>query len=231
MKNINVYYGKLQVLWDMSFKVEEGEIVSLVGSNGSGKTTTLRTISGLLHPPTGTIEFLGERIDRLPSQKIVAKGVAHVPEGRGIFSHLTVTENLKIGAYTSNAWKKKEETVKFVHELFPILEERKNQIAGTLSGGEGQMLAIARALMSKPKLLMLDEPSLGLAPKIVMQIFDLLKKVSKEGITILLVEQNVWQALELANRSYVLETGRVTLEGTGKELLENDQVKKAYLGL
>jgi len=231
VKNINVYYGKLQVLWDMSFKVEEGEIVSLVGSNGSGKTTTLRTISGLLHPPTGTIEFLGERIDRLPSQKIVAKGVAHVPEGRGIFSHLTVTENLKIGAYTSNAWKKKEETVKFVHELFPILEERKNQIAGTLSGGEGQMLAIARALMSKPKLLMLDEPSLGLAPKIVMQIFDLLKKVSKEGITILLVEQNVWQALELANRSYVLETGRVTLEGTGKELLENDQVKKAYLGL
>lgn len=231
MKNINVYYGKLQVLWDVSFKVEEGEIVSLVGSNGAGKTTTLRTISGLLHPPTGTIEFLGERIDRLPSHKIVAKGVAHVPEGRGIFSHLTVTENLKIGAYTSNAWKKKEETVKFVHELFPILEERKNQIAGTLSGGERQMLAIARALMSKPKLLMLDEPSLGLAPKIVMQIFDLLKKVSKEGITILLVEQNVWQALELANRSYVLETGRVTLEGTGKGLLENDQVKKAYLGL
>jgi branched-chain amino acid transport system ATP-binding protein len=231
VKNINVYYGKLQVLWDVSFKVEEGEIVSLVGSNGAGKTTTLRTISGLLHPPTGTIEFLGERIDRLPSHKIVAKGVAHVPEGRGIFSHLTVTENLKIGAYTSNAWKKKEETVKFVHELFPILEERKNQIAGTLSGGERQMLAIARALMSKPKLLMLDEPSLGLAPKIVMQIFDLLKKVSKEGITILLVEQNVWQALELANRSYVLETGRVTLEGTGKGLLENDQVKKAYLGL
>ena len=229
--NINVFYAKVQALWDVSFKVDKGEMVTIVGANGAGKTTILKTISGLLHPSSGAIKFLGERIDRLPAHKIVEKGISHIPEGRGIFSSLTVLENLKMGAFATKAWKERDETLKSVYELFPILSERKDQIAGTLSGGEQQMLAIARGLMSKPKLIMLDEPSLGLAPKLVMKSFELIKEINEEGVTILLVEQNVQQALELAERGYVLETGKISIEGKGKELLGNELVKKAYLGL
>ena len=229
--NINVFYAKVQALWDVSFKVDKGEMVTIVGANGAGKTTILKTISGLLHPSSGAIKFLGERIDRLPAHKIVEKGISHIPEGRGIFSSLTVLENLKMGAYATKAWKERDATLKSVYELFPILSERRDQIAGTLSGGEQQMLAIARGLMSKPKLIMLDEPSLGLAPKLVMKSFELIKEINEEGVTILLVEQNVQQALELAERGYVLETGKISIEGKGKELLGNELVKKAYLGL
>jgi len=231
VNGINVFYVKVQALWDVSFKVEEGEIVAVVGANGAGKTTLLKTLSGLVRPSSGTIKFLGKRIDQLPAHKIVEDGISHIPEGRGIFSSLTVFENLKMGAYTAKAWKERDETLKLVYELFPILSERRNQTAGTLSGGEQQMLAIARGLMSKPKMIMLDEPSLGLAPKIVMQIFELIEEINKGGVTILLVEQNVQQALELAERGYVLETGKICTEGKGKELLRNELVKKAYLGL
>lgn len=231
VNGINVFYAKVQALWDVSFKVDEGEMVTIVGANGAGKTTILKTISGLLHPSSGAMKFLGKRIDKLPSHKIVEEGISHIPEGRGIFSILTVLENLKMGAYTAKAWKERDRTLKSVYKLFPILSERKNQIAGTLSGGEQQMLAIARGLMSKPKLIMLDEPSLGLAPKLVMKTFELIKEINDEGVTILLVEQNVQQALELAERGYVLETGKISLEGKGKELLGNELVKKAYLGL
>lgn len=231
VNGINVFYVKVQALWDVSFKVEEGEIVAVVGANGAGKTTLLKTLSGLVRPSSGTIKFLGKRIDQLPAHKIVEDGISHIPEGRGIFSSLTVFENLKMGAYTAKAWKERDETLKLVYELFPILSERRNQTAGTLSGGEQQMLAIARGLMSKPKMIMLDEPSLGLAPKIVMKIFELIEEINKGGVTILLVEQNVQQALELAERGYVLETGKICTEGKGKELLRNELVKKAYLGL
>ena len=216
VENVNAYYGDVQVLWNVSFEVGEGGVTVIVGSNGAGKTTTLRTVAGLMRPR---------------SHEIVRRGISLIPEGRMLFTRLTVLENLRLGAITPEAKKVREETLKWVYELFPILEERKEQTAGTLSGGEQQMLAIARGLMSRPKLLMLDEPSLGLAPKLVMKIFDLLKEINKQGVTILLVEQNVWHALELADKGYVLETGKIVLEGTGRDLLQNQLVRKAYLGM
>jgi branched-chain amino acid transport system ATP-binding protein len=231
VNNINVFYEDLQALWDVSFKVKKGEVVVIAGSNGAGKTTILKTISGLLHPKSGMINFFGKRIEKKPPHKIVNLGIAQIPEGRHLFPYMTVLENLEIGAYTSRAREKKDETMEWVYQLFPILKERKSQLAGTLSGGERQMLAVGRGLMSRPKLLMLDEPSLGLAPKLVLQVFDIVKKVNEEGVTILLVEQNVRHALEIANRAYVLETGKITLEGMGKELLSSDYVKRAFLGL
>lgn len=228
---INVFYGDVQVLWEVSFEVDEGEIMVIVGSNGAGKTTTLKTTSGLLHPASGTIRFLGEKIDRVSPHRVVEMGIAHIPEGRRLFPYMTTLENLEMGAYTSRARGKRKENLEWVFELFPILRERKDQLAGTLSGGEQQMLAIGRGLMSGPRLLMLDEPSLGLAPMLVLEVFETVKRINEQGVTIILVEQNVHHALELADRAYVLENGRITLEGTGKELLENDYVKEAYLGL
>jgi branched-chain amino acid transport system ATP-binding protein len=230
VSRISVFYGDLQALWNVSLRIDKGGLVAVIGANGAGKTTLLKTISGLLHPRSGTIHFLGKRIDKLTSDKIVKMGVAHVPEGRRLFPYLTVYENLLMGAYASrDAWRRRFDTLEWIYELFPILEERREQLAGTLSGGEAQMLAIARGLMARPKLLMLDEPSLGLAPKLVLKLFDIIKKIHDEGVTILLVEQNIYNALKLADRGYVLVEGRVVLEGAGKELLADEQVKKAYL--
>lgn len=231
VSKINVFYGDLQALWNVSFEVKEREKVVIVGTNGAGKTTTLKTISGLLRPKSGYIEFLGERIDRLPPYKIVELGLVQVPEGRRLFPELTVLENLELGAYVKKAREKKDDTLEWVFSIFPILKERKRQIAGTMSGGERQMLAIARGLMSRPKLLMLDEPSLGLAPKLVLKTFEIIEKISEEGVTILLVEQNVRHALEMADKAYVLETGRITLSGSAEKLMENEYVRKAYLGI
>lgn len=231
VKNINVSYGLVRVLWDVSFRVEEGEIVATVGSNGAGKTTTLRTISGLLRPSAGSIEFNGGRLDRVRSHSIVEKGIAHVPEGRRLFPFSTVLANLEIGAYTRGAREKIDESLEFVFELFPVLKERRKQLAGTLSGGEQQMLAVARGLMSRPRLLMLDEPSLGLAPILVGKVFEVLRELNDRGVTILLVEQKVSSALGLCDRGYVLENGRIVLEGSGQELLNNPHVKEAYLGV
>jgi len=229
--NIDVYYGELQALWGVSLHIDEGEFISLVGSNGAGKTTTLRTISGLLTPRRGKIIFAGKDVTGWPPHRIAQEGLAHIPEGRQLFPRLTVLENLKMGAYTPRARERFDETLEFVFTLFPRLKERRDQIAGTMSGGERQMLAIARGLMLRPKLLMLDEPSLGLAPKLVQRVMDTLRRLHEEGLTILLVEQNVRYALELADRGYVLETGRVVMEGGGRELLEDPRIKKAYLGL
>ncbi|MFQ6123823.1 MAG: ABC transporter ATP-binding protein [Candidatus Heimdallarchaeota archaeon] len=229
--DIDVYYGDLQALWAITFNVEKGETVVIVGPNGAGKSTTLRTISGLLRPARGQIQFLGESIHTLPPHHIVERGIAHIPEGRRLFPNLSVLDNLKIGAYTKKAWAQKEDTMEWIFQLFEILKVRRYQMAGTLSGGEQQMLAIGRGLMSRPKLLMLDEPSLGLAPKLVLSTFKLIKEINEEGVTVLLVEQNVQQALEFADRGYVLETGRIALKGEGKDLLEEDHVKIAYLGL
>ena len=226
--NINVYYGSIHAIKDISFEVEQGEIVTLIGANGAGKSTTLQTVSGLLRSKTGSITFLGERIDNVPAHKLVAKGLAQVPEGRRIFLQMSVMENLQMGAYTSKGDTKDD--LENVFERFPRLKERKNQIAGTLSGGEQQMLAMGRALMSRPKLMMLDEQSMGLAPILVEQIFDIIKELHKAGTTILLVEQNAEMALQVANRAYVLESGRITLTGTGAELAASDRIKKAYLG-
>ena len=226
--NINVYYGSIHAIKDISFEVEQGEIVTLIGANGAGKSTTLQTVSGLLRSKTGSITFLGERIDNVPAHKLVAKGLAQVPEGRRIFLQMSVMENLQMGAYTSKGDTKDD--LENVFGRFPRLKERKNQIAGTLSGGEQQMLAMGRALMSRPKLMMLDEPSMGLAPILVEQIFDIIKELHKAGTTILLVEQNAEMALQVANRAYVLESGRITLTGTGAELAASDRIKKAYLG-
>jgi len=231
LNGVNTYYGDLQALYNVSFKVEEGKIVSIVGSNGAGKSTTLNTISGVFHPSSGTIEFREKKIENFPSHRIVEMGLVQIPEARRLFPYMTVLENLELGAYTRGARRKKEETLKMVFDLFPILEERENQLAGTLSGGEQQMLAIARGMMTRPKLLMLDEPSLGLAPKLVKQVFEVIKRINKEGITVLLVEQNVFHSLSIADTGYVLENGRVVLEGKGEELLNNKQVKKAYLGI
>ena len=230
VNNIDVFYGDAQALRDLSLYVNEGEVVTIVGSNGAGKTTTLKAISGLLHPKKGAIKFLGERIDHLPPYKIVANGISHVPEGRGLFSQMTVLENLKMGAYNTKAWKKKDETINWIDRLFPILEERKSQLAGTLSGGEQQMLAIGRGLMSLPRILLLDEPSLGLAPILVLKIFETIEQLNREEVTILLVEQNAHRALDIARRGYVMETGTITLSGERDELLDNEFVKKAYLG-
>ena len=229
VENINVYYGAIHAIKGVSFHVDEGEIVTLIGANGAGKSTTLQTISGLLRSRTGSIEFCGENISRLPPHKIVEKGLAQVPEGRRIFLQMSVQENLDMGAYTQSGAGVGED-IERVFEQFPRLKERRRQIAGTLSGGEQQMLAIGRALMSRPKLLMLDEPSMGLAPILVEQIFEIIQSLHKSGTTILLVEQNAQMALSIADRAYVMETGAISLSGTGRELAESDQVKKAYLG-
>ena len=227
--NINVYYGAIHAIKGISFEVNEGEIVTLIGANGAGKSTTLQTVSGLLRSRTGSIEFNGENISHVPAHKLVYKGLAQVPEGRRIFLQMSVEENLEMGAFTQkNAGI--DADLEAVYEQFPRLRERKKQIAGTLSGGEQQMLAMGRALMSHPKLLMLDEPSMGLAPILVEQIFDIIRQLHKNGTTILLVEQNAQMALSVADRAYVLETGKITLSGTGKELAESDEVRKAYLG-
>ncbi len=229
VENINVYYGAIHAIKGVSFHVDEGEIVTLIGANGAGKSTTLQTISGLLRSRTGSIEFCGENISKLPPHKIVEKGLAQVPEGRRIFLQMSVQENLDMGAYTQSG-AGVGENIERVFEQFPRLKERRRQIAGTLSGGEQQMLAIGRALMSRPKLLMLDEPSMGLAPILVEQIFEIIQSLHKSGTTILLVEQNAQMALSIADRAYVMETGTISLSGTGRELAESDQVKKAYLG-
>ena len=227
--NINVYYGAIHAIKGISFEVNEGEIVTLIGANGAGKSTTLQTVSGLLRSRTGSIEFNGENISHVPAHKLVYKGLAQVPEGRRIFLQMSVEENLEMGAFTQkNAGI--DADLESVYEQFPRLRERKKQIAGTLSGGEQQMLAMGRAMMSEPKLLMLDEPSMGLAPILVEQIFDIIRELHKSGATILLVEQNAQMALSVADRAYVLETGKITLSGTGKELAESDEVRKAYLG-
>ncbi len=226
--NINVYYGNIHAIKDVSFEVHDGEIVALIGANGAGKSTSLKTVSGLLSSRTGSISFLGSPIDRVPAHKRVAMGLSQVPEGRRIFLQMTVLENLQMGAFTSKADTKAD--LEKVFEQFPRLLERKSQIAGTLSGGEQQMLAMGRALMSRPKLLMLDEPSMGLAPILVEQIFEIIKSLHKAGTTILLVEQNAEMALKIADRAYVLESGRITVSGTGKELAASDRIKKAYLG-
>jgi len=231
VEGIDVFYGAFQALWGVSFEVQGGELVAIVGSNGAGKTTILKTISGLLHARAGKITFLGESIGDLPPHRIVELGIAHIPEGRELFSALTVMENLRMGSYLPKAKKARQESLDWVFSLFPVLEERKDQLAGTLSGGEQQMLAIARGLMSKPELLLLDEPSLGLAPKIVLTVFEIIKKLNQEGLTILVVEQHIQHILGIAHRAYLLETGRIALTGSGKDLLGNDYVREAYLGL
>jgi len=229
--DIQVCYDEVPAIHHVSFHINQGEVVSIIGANGAGKSTLLKTISGLLSPSRGTIEFLGRRIDHLPPHQIASLGLAHVPEGRRLFQHLTVLANLRLGAYTNKSQEMREKTLDQIFELFPVLKARLTQKAGTLSGGEQQMLAIARGLMSRPSLLMLDEPSLGLMPKLVTLVFDTIKRINAEGTTILLVEQNVREALELADRAYILQTGNITLEGTGTELLETDLVRKAYLGI
>ena len=228
VEDINVYYGSIHAVKGVSFQVNQGEIVTLIGANGAGKSTTLNTISGLLHSKTGSITFMGEALNKYPCHKIVSKGLAMVPEGRRIFLQMTVEENLEMGAFTRSGTA--AEDMEQVYTLFPRLKERRRQIAGTLSGGEQQMLAMGRALMSHPTLLMLDEPSMGLAPILVEQIFDIIKDLHKAGTTILLVEQNAQAALSVADRGYVLETGRIVTSGTGHELLESPAIKKAYLG-
>ena len=226
--NINVYYGRIHAIKDVSLEVHEGEIVSLIGANGAGKSTILKTISGLLRSKTGSIEFLGQNIGSVAPHKLVSHGMAHVPEGRRVFLQMTVQENLEMGAFIGNGDLEKD--LEDVYTRFPRLRERKNQIAGTLSGGEQQMLAMGRAMMSHPKLLILDEPSMGLAPILVQQVFDIIKELHEAGTTILLVEQNAEMALSIADRAYVLENGRVVLTGSGSELAESDAIKKAYLG-
>jgi len=231
LRNLEVFYGDAQVLWDVSIEVREGEIVTLLGSNGAGKSTTLKTISGLLHPRRGEIRLGEIRIDKVEPSDIIRYGISHVPEARRLFPNMTVVENLIVGAYNTQAWQYRQETIRTVYEIFPVLEERKDQLAGTLSGGEQQMLAIGRGLMSKPSLLMLDEPSLGLAPKVVEMIFQVLVDINRKNTTILLVEQNAQMALQVAHRGYVMETGKMSLEGKAEDLAQNDQIKKAYLGL
>lgn len=227
--NINVWYGAIHAIKNVSFEVNDGEIVALIGANGAGKSTTLKTLSGLLRSRAGSIKFMDEDIMHMPAEKIVRKGLVHVPEGRRIFQEMTVEENLDMGAYTQPR-ESIAENLERVYEYFPRLAERRRQVAGTLSGGEQQMLAMGRALMSRPKLMMLDEPSMGLAPILVDQIFDIVKELNQSGVTILLVEQNAQMALSIANRGYVLETGRIVLSSDADELLHNDAVKKAYLG-
>ncbi len=229
VQDINVYYGSIHAIKDVSFEVNQGEVVTLIGANGAGKSTILQTVSGLLRSKTGSIEFLGENLANVPAHKIVSRGLAHVPEGRRVFLQMTVEENLEMGAFTRPN-SEIDPGIEDVYERFPRLKERRKQIAGTLSGGEQQMLAMGRALMSKPQLLMLDEPSMGLAPLLVEQIFDIIRELHKAGTTILLVEQNAQMALSVADRGYVLETGKIVTTGTGAALLNDDAVKKAYLG-
>jgi branched-chain amino acid transport system ATP-binding protein len=229
--NVDTLYGKVQALWDVCLEVNEAEIVALVGSNGAGKTTLVNTISGLLRPASGEVMFLGQRIDDLPSHAIVELGISHVPQGGRVFPDMTVRENLEMGAYPLRAWQQKEGTFEQVYQVFPILKERERQLARTLSGGEHQMLAIGRALMSKPRLCLFDEPSYGLAPLLVGEMFRIIQKLRDQGITIFLIEQNVRHTLEIADRAYVLENGHVSLQGDCTELLQSDHVRKAYLGL
>lgn len=230
VENLSVHYGMIQAVRDVSFEVNEGEVVSLIGANGAGKTTILRTLSGLVRPSAGKIQFLGKEIQKLPAQKIVAGGVSQVPEGRHVFPGLTVMENLEMGAFLKKNREENQANLKKVFSRFPRLEERKNQDAATLSGGEQQMLAMGRALMSTPKLLLLDEPSMGLAPIFIQEIFDIIQDIQKQGTTVLLIEQNANKALAISDRGYVLETGKIVLSGTGKELAASDEVRKAYLG-
>jgi len=228
---LNFSYGDMQVLWDVDLQVNKGEIVTVVGANGAGKSTTLMNISRLVKPGSGTITFNGENLHGLESHQVVERGIVQVPEGRKIFPEMTVLENLRMGSYITAARKDREINVERVFSMFPRLKEREKQLGGTMSGGEQQMLAIGRGLMANPKLLLLDEPSLGLSPLFVKIIFEIIQEINKQGVTILLVEQNVFQSLKIANRAYVLETGRVVLSGTGSELLSNDHVKKAFLGM
>ena len=230
VENLSVHYGMIQAVRDVSFEVNEGEVVSLIGANGAGKTTILSTLSGLVRPSAGKIQFLGKEIQKLPAQKIVAGGLSQVPEGRHVFPGLTVMENLEMGAFLKKNREENQANLKKVFSRFPRLEERKNQDAATLSGGEQQMLAMGRALMSTPKLLLLDEPSMGLAPIFIQEIFDIIQDIQKQGTTVLLIEQNANKALAISDRGYVLETGKIVLSGTGKELAASDEVRKAYLG-
>ena len=230
VENLSVHYGMIQAVRDVSFEVNEGEVVSLIGANGAGKTTILRTLSGLIRPSAGKIQFLGKEIQKMPAQKIVAGGLSQVPEGRHVFPGLTVMENLEMGAFLKRNREENQANLKKVFSRFPRLEERKNQDAATLSGGEQQMLAMGRALMSTPKLLLLDEPSMGLAPIFIQEIFDIIQDIQKQGTTVLLIEQNANKALAISDRGYVLETGKIVLSGTGKELAASDEVRKAYLG-
>ena len=229
VENINVYYGAIHAIKNVSFEVNDGEIVTLIGANGAGKSTTLQTVSGLLHSHTGSIEFMGKSLAGIPPHKVVSLGLAHVPEGRRVFLQMSVEENLEMGAYTRPG-SEIDDSIADIYQRFPRLTERRKQVAGTLSGGEQQMLAMGRAMMSKPRLLMLDEPSMGLAPILVEQIFDIIQELNKAGTTILLVEQNAQMALSIAHRGYVLETGKIVATGTGAQLLEDEAVKKAYLG-
>lgn len=230
IRDLEVYYGMIQAIKGISFDVKEGEVIALIGANGAGKTTTLHTITGLLPAKAGTIIFEGQDITKVPGYKIVSKGMAHVPEGRRVFAELSVYQNLKMGAYTRKDKDEIAGNLEMVYKRFPRLKERKNQMAGTLSGGEQQMLAMGRALMSQPKIILMDEPSMGLSPIFVNEIFDIIREVSAAGTTVLLVEQNAKKALSIADRAYVLETGRITLQGDAKELMNDESVKKAYLG-
>jgi len=231
VERVDVFYGDLQVLWDVSFEVQENEIVVLVGANGAGKTTILRTISALMHPFKGMIDFDGVRLDQVSPHKVIEHGIVHVPEGRRLFPDMSVEENLIMGSLCEPAKGKRLETMSHVYELFPRLKERKKQTAGTLSGGEQQMLAVGRGLMGRPRLMMFDEPSLGLAPLLVQEIFHIIERINQQGVTVLLVEQNVRQALRMCDRAYVLENGRIVLEGVRSDLMENQQVREAFLGI
>lgn len=230
VKNLKVNYGMIQAIKGVSFHVEQGEVIALIGANGAGKTTILHTITGLLAPTEGSVLFEGTDITKIPAHKIVSMGMAHVPEGRRVFANLTVLQNLKMGAFTRKDKAEIQETLSMIYQRFPRLQERQNQLAGTLSGGEQQMLAMGRALMSRPNIILMDEPSMGLSPIYVKEIFQIIQDVSKTGTTVLLVEQNAKKALAIADRAYVLETGNIVLEGDAKELLKNDDIKKAYLG-
>lgn len=230
VKDLEVHYGVIKAIKGVSFDVNEGEVIALIGANGAGKTTILHTISGLLKPTAGSVMFEGQDITKVPAHKIVSLGMAHVPEGRRVFSQLSVLQNLKMGAYTRNDKAEMEETLQMIYKRFPRLEERKNQTAGTLSGGEQQMLAMGRALMSHPRIILMDEPSMGLSPIFVEEIFNIIRDISAEGTTVLLVEQNAKKALQIANRAYVLETGNIILSGDANELMNDESVKKAYLG-
>ncbi len=231
LKKINTFYGKSQALHDVSMTVKESEIVALIGSNGAGKTTTLNTISGLVHPASGSIEFLGKEITRLKTYSIVEAGISHIPEGRRPFPNMSVRENLEMGAYLPRVWKTKEAALEKIYQVFPVLKKREKQLARTLSGGEQQMLVMGRGMMSNPKLCMIDEPSSGLAPILMAEIFRVVQTLRDHGVTILLIEQNVRHSLEIADRGYVIENGHVILEGNSQELLGNEMIKKAYLGL
>ena len=230
VNGLNVYYGVIQALHDVSFNVNKGEVVALIGANGAGKTTILHTLTGLVESASGSVVYDGEDITKIPGHKIVSKGMAHVPEGRRVFANMSVYQNLKLGAYTRQDAKEISDTIASVYDRFPRLKERRNQLAGTLSGGEQQMLAMGRALMSHPDIILMDEPSMGLSPLLVNEIFDIINDVHANGTTVLLVEQNAKKALSIADRAYVLETGKIVLEGKASDLLDNEDIKKAYLG-